>query len=121
MVSAQARCVSSRNVPIAAHATQPLMRSAELFEPEAEPIHAGVDLQPDCESLRRTALLEHRDLLERVNHELQVVSRCNVELAREEHAFEHDDRLRDARARNASASSSVPRRKHPRRQAPARP
>ena len=47
--------------------------------------------------MRPRVLLEHGDLLERMNDELQVVAGRNFELAGGEHAFEHDDGMRDAR------------------------
>ncbi len=73
------------------------MRRLQLLYPEAEPVHAGVDFQPDCEALRPCVLLQHRDLLERMNHELQIVPGCNLELTCAEDAFEHYDRTRDTR------------------------
>ena len=78
-------------------AGEPRMRRSELLRPEAEPVHAGVDLQPDREALRAGVLLQHRDLLGRMHDELQIVLGRSVELSGGEHAFEHDDRLCDAR------------------------
>jgi hypothetical protein len=47
--------------------------------------------------MRPGVLLEHRDLLERMNHELQVMPGCAFELTGTEYAFEHYDRMPDAR------------------------
>jgi hypothetical protein len=55
---------------------QSSMCRGDLFRPEAEPIHTRIDFQPDCEAVRAGVLLQHRDLLERVNHELQIVGGC---------------------------------------------
>ncbi len=80
-------------MPTARHACSRACPASDLFRPEAEPIHAGVDFQPDREAVRPRVLLQHRDLLERVNDELQIVRGRNFELSCEERAFEHDDRM----------------------------
>ena len=77
------------------------MRRLKLFEPEAEPVHAGVDLQPHHEAVRPRVRFQQRDLLERVNHELEIVLRCTLELTCAEHAFEQHDR--DARCPRCAA------------------
>ena len=74
------------------------MRSRQLFDPEAEPVHAGVDFQPDREAMSPCVLLQHRELLERMDHELQIVRGGRFELTGEERAFENDDRMSDSRS-----------------------
>ena len=77
-------------------AGEPRVRALELLRAEAQPVHPGVELQPDGEAVRTGVLLQHGDLLERMDDELQLLRGRGIQLIGAENTFEHDNGMRDA-------------------------
>ena len=67
---------------------EPIARVHERRGIESEPIHAGVELQPDGEAMRAGELLQRRELLEGMHHDLAVFVCRQGKLLDTEDAFE---------------------------------
>ena len=73
------------------------MRQAKSSGASPESMHACVDLEPDHKSVRAAIRFEHLDLIERVHHDLELVSAGRLEILRAYHAFEQHQRMIEAR------------------------
>src|SRR6185437_4981350 len=73
-------------------AHQSFGRRARFIRRNAEPVHAGIDLQVDVDRTRKRGLLEHAHLLGRMDDDRQRMRRDVIELRRIEKAFEQQDR-----------------------------
>jgi len=71
-----------------------LIGPGDVFADEAEAVHAAIHLQIDVE--RRGCGAEHLDLLAPMDHGREPVAYGERDVARLEHAFQHQDRLRHA-------------------------
>ncbi len=96
------------------------VRLGELLGPEAQPVHARVELEPGAQRFRPAARFEQRELLEAVHHQIEAELTGLRKLLGREHAFEQQHALLESRGAQHEAflescdSERVARRQRPR-------